>query len=164
MIRPLLRIYGLLWFLTALAAAITELVAGAATLTRGALHLPEAPAAHRGLTTVVVLAIHNGVVAGYPAALTRLGLNRRGVTRLAFGAVVAAGIAANAVLVGAALGAYGGRLLPFLAQLPVEWLALAAGAAAWFRAARSEPHLRGIAVLVAASVAAAALLEVYATP
>ncbi len=40
-------------------------------------------------------------------------------------------IIVNTLQVGAALGAYGTALLPYIPQLPLEWGGLALGASAW---------------------------------
>jgi hypothetical protein len=92
-------------------------------------------------------------------------------TRIATGALldapVAAMLAANVGLVGAALGAYGFRAVPWLVHLPLEWAALGATSAAYVRS-RTQ-RLSGDATAATAGAAAlllagAASAEAWATP
>ena len=78
--------------------------------------------------------------------------------------ITAAVMIANAATVGAALGAWGTRLLPYLPHLPLELAALACSCAAWW-SRRTEPRpLARLPLLVLSLAVLAALLEVYTTP
>lgn len=159
--------YLVLWAVTLTAAATTRALdlTGPARGVLGARLSPSAtPAAT--LSGVAVLAVHNLPICGWPLLLPAAGASRTRKSRLAAHALVAGSLMANAVLVGAAFGAYGPRLLAYTPQLPVEWLALAAGAAGWLtRRARYDRQTRVMAaVLVLAAVLAAAALETYAIP
>lgn len=164
--RTVLDIYVLLWAATVLVAV--AVAALGAALIRHWLGLRLSPAATTApsLLAVAGLAAHNLPVCGWPLLLTAAGADRgRRRRHFAHGMVVIA-VAVNVSLVGAALGAYGTRLLPYVPQLPLEWLALAAGAAGWL-CARTRAALRGVRVavaLTAAAVLGAAAIETYAVP
>ena len=86
--------------------------------------------------------------------------------RLAYRRAIADELA-NGAQIGAALAAYGPRLLPYLVHLPLEWLGLACGAATWLVARGRAPTRTTLTALAAAAtlaMVAAALLEVYGTP
>jgi hypothetical protein len=75
-------------------------------------------------------------------------------------------LAGNALRVGLALGRDGGGLVPYVPQLPVEWLAAAVAGGAWWTL-RRDPHTRtAVAYLAAvlALVAVSAAIETVATP
>ena len=74
---------------------------------------------------------------------------------------------ANTVPVGAALGAYGGVLVAYVPQLPLEWAAVALGVAAWVTERDGPLGARGRLLWFAAvawCVLAAAVLETMAVP
>ena len=78
--------------------------------------------------------------------------------------VTAALMFTSPLLVGAALGAWGTRLLPYLPHLPLELAALACSSAAWWsRRIDRRPVWRPAAYVLCLAVLAA-LVEVYATP
>jgi hypothetical protein len=80
--------------------------------------------------------------------------------------VVAAILGANALRVGLALGRWQIRLLPFVPQLPLEWLAAALAAAAWLNlrdGVRRQSALAYLAAVLVVTVAAAGV-ETIATP
>jgi Stage II sporulation protein M len=87
-------------------------------------------------------------------------------------ALIAAILIANAAQVGLAIGRWQTRLLPYLPNLPLEYLAAAAAGAAWLNARRRRDErqlqaLRASAGYAAATVillAAAACVEVLLTP
>jgi hypothetical protein len=147
-----LRCYAALWAVTLAAGALVATVPGAAGSARGRLALELAGGGARSIATFSALALDNALVCGWPALLRLLGLWELPAVSV----LVGASLALNAGVVGAALGAYGPPLVPYVVQLPIEWLALALGAAAWFGAVRS-----GWFVL---AVLAAAALETWATP
>ena len=84
--------------------------------------------------------------------------------------VVAALVAANAALIGFALGRYPGQLPPYLPHLPLEDAAVAIAAGAWVArriptvAGTPAPSLARTAALTAAVTIAAAIVETYAVP
>jgi hypothetical protein len=115
----------------------------------------------------LTLAAHNVPICAWPLLLGVAGAHRhRLATRFADGLVLAC-MVANTLPVGAALGAYGTRLLPYLPQLPLEWAALALGAGGWLiqrrRALAIGEGLRCLA-LIACVLLCAALLETAAVP
>ena len=68
---------------------------------------------------------------------------------------------------GAALGAYGAPLLPYLPQLPVEWGGLALGVSAWLvqrRRALTVAEGLGLLVLIAGVLLCSGALETVAVP
>ena len=78
--------------------------------------------------------------------------------------ITAAIMVANAGLVGAALGSWGERLLPYLPHLPLELAALACSCAAWWSRRDRPRALWRPAASVLCLAVLAALVEVYATP
>jgi hypothetical protein len=160
-------IYIGLWLVVLGASLGCRLVPGAPAAAREALALALDGGGAHTFATAVALGLHNAAVAGWPLALAALGLRDNRWTRSAVDLAVVATVAANAGLVGVALGAYGVRLIPYLIQLPVEFAAVALGAAAWFgtRQGKSDKlELTRTALLLVFSVLLAAALEVYATP
>lgn len=103
---------------------------------------------------------HNLPIAVWPLLLTPLGAHRHRWTRTAADLLVTASLAGNVAPVGAALAAYGPRLIGYLPQLPLEWAALACGPAWWLIARRRAPGARAAALWVAS--AAGALLAAAA--
>lgn len=156
-------LYLVMWSVTAIAAAAVYLLPSAFALVRANVPLALHPQ-HAHLRTAAAIAVHNSVVAGYPAALSALGLRRRTSTRLFFGSIIGLGIAANAALVGAALGAYGASLLAYLVHLPLEWAAVSAGAACWAQPSAGRITRTLQLASFAASILAAAATEVWLTP
>jgi hypothetical protein len=160
-------IYIGVWTLT-LAVALATCVLGVALPIRALLGLRLSPTATGAPTPVRVaaLALHNSPVCGWPLLLVTAGARRSRRWTSAAHALVAGSLCANAALVGVALGAYGPALLAYAPQLPLEWLALAAGGAGWLaQHARFERRERvRLALLVLYAVVAAAVLEVYAVP
>ena len=74
---------------------------------------------------------------------------------------------ANTTAVGAAIGTYGARLLPYIPQLPLEWAALALGASAWLvqrRRALLISDALGVLVLIATLLLMAGALETFGVP
>jgi hypothetical protein len=89
-------------------------------------------------------------------------------SRLVGDAIVAALLVGNAIAVGLALGRWRGALIPFVPQLPVEYLAAATAGGAWLAARRhariSGPRIAVTGVATIALTAAAAAIEVLLTP
>lgn len=116
---------------------------------------------------VLMLAVHNVPIVAWPLLLGVVGAHRHRTTRQIADVVVAACMTANIAIVGAALGAYGMRLVPYLPQLPLEWAALALGASAWLLQRHRRLTLReGLLcfALIAVVLLAAAALETVAVP
>jgi hypothetical protein len=156
-----LRAYAAAWALTAAAAA--AVVAGGAGIeaaARRSLALSFSPAAPSAWHAIALWA-HNLPIAAWPMLLGPLGArSRRG--RSAADALVAASLAANTLPVGAAIAAYGARLLPYMPQLPIEWAALACGPAWRIAARRQQLDARTGAlwlVITGALMFASALIE-----
>jgi hypothetical protein len=96
-----------------------------------------------------------------------VGAHRHRLSRRVADSAVLACIIVNTVPVGAALGGYGGALLPYIPQLPIEWAGLALGASAWLlQRDRSLAVPEGLAifVLTAGVLLCAALVETVAVP
>jgi hypothetical protein len=119
------------------------------------------------LDHVLALAAHNFPITAWPILLGVVGAHRNARPRLVGDALVLTTLVVNTAPVGAALGAYGVALLPYLPQLPVEWAALALGASGWLiQRRRPLTPLEGL-VLFAATVAlvlGAAVIETVAVP
>ena len=112
-----------------------------------------------------ILAINLRVLAA-PFLLALFGPARRRATRVAGDLLVAGLVLANTLRVGATIGRLGTRLLPYLPQLPLEWLALALCATAWLRI-RSGASTRAVclcAIATLAAAVAAASCETLLTP
>jgi hypothetical protein len=116
---------------------------------------------------VLELAAHNIPVACWPLLLGVLGVHRdRLATHVADGLLLACMIT-NTLPVGAAIGAYGTPVLPYLPQLPLEWGGLALGASGWLVQRHRPLSLAGgVSVFALSSVLlfCAALIETVATP
>lgn len=123
------------------------------------------PAPHLG--HVLALSAHNLPIAAWPLLLGVIGAHRQRIARLGADVLVAVAMFVNTAPVGAALAAYGARLIAFVPQLPLEWAALALGAAAWLcQRERALKPRQALAMLgaIAALVAIAAALETIAVP
>lgn len=121
------------------------------------------PSAARAAT----IADHNISTSAWPLLLGPLGARGRGWSRALSDIVLAAWLLVNAVPVGAAVGAYGARILPYLPQLPLEWSGVAVGASAWLverrRVLSVWERMAGTGTMAAALVCAA-VLETWAVP
>jgi hypothetical protein len=168
--RTWLIIYVATWALTLGCAAIVALVG--APLSDPVHHLlglrlaaASNPPPDPG--RLVALAAHNIPLAAWPLLLGVLGAQRSVAGRRAADCLVLACVTVNVAPVGAALGAYGAALLPYIAQLPLEWSALALGAAAWPMQRRDAMSLAsGIAVFTLLSflLLCSAAIETFAAP
>jgi hypothetical protein len=116
---------------------------------------------------MATLAAHNIPIAAWPLLLGLLVGLSDGRARRAADVVVLACVLVNTVPVGAALGAYGAQLIPFIPQLPVEWAGLAVGYGSWLiqrrRALSVQERLTWLALLSLVLLVAAGL-EIYAVP
>jgi hypothetical protein len=146
------RAVGLLWGATAAGALTIALTPGAAGATRHALQFELA--AHRGTPTELV-----GIFATNLRLVVLLALTAVARRRHRCIAIALAGVAiANALLVGAAAGAYGPAALPYLVHLPLEWAAFASALALTTHRDGRRLSLATLLLLVAA------LCETYLTP
>ncbi|HWY89297.1 MAG TPA: hypothetical protein VNY31_01360 [Solirubrobacteraceae bacterium] len=165
-----LHAYAAIWIATLAPAAIVALVGQ-----------PLARPAHRllalGLTAqrnppphvghVLALAAHNIPIASWPLLLGVLGAHRHRLATHVSDGVLLACIVVNTLPVGAALGAYGGAVLPYLPHLPLEWGGLALGASAWLaqrRQALTVSEGIGLFLLIACVLLCAAVLESVGVP
>lgn len=160
--------YVLVWAATLLPAGAVALAGGgAAGVVRGVLGLALRPDAAPAASAAVGVWLHNLPICGWPLLLTPLGAHRRRAWRVAGDLLVGGCAVMNALPVGAALGAYGGALLPYVPQLPAEWAGLAAGAGWWLACRRQAPRLRDAlvwAALIAVLLLAAAAIETWGVP
>lgn len=164
------RVYGSLWLATASIALTVGLagedVRGAVRVLLGltlSAQVNPPPTAARPLA----LAAHNIPIAAWPLLLGALGIAGTARARRLADLLLACWLLANLAPVGAALGAYGAHLLPFIPQLPLEWAGLALGASAWRMERRSpiSPRARaGAATLIAGLLLGAGALETYGVP
>jgi hypothetical protein len=165
-----LSAYAAVWAVTLTAAALVALAGRPLEVpVRRLLRLaltahgnPSPGAAH-----VLALATHNIPIASWPLLLGAIGAHRSRPARRVADSLVAAHIALNALPVGAALGAYGAALLPYVPQLPVEWAGLTLGAGGWLiqrRRALTVGEGTAVFALITAVLLGAAVLETVAVP
>jgi hypothetical protein len=162
--------YGALWALT-LATAGLLAVAGPTLQapTRRLLALTLTPSGNPPPNgwRVLALAAHNIPIAAWPLLLGLAGMQRSRRARTATDALVLACMLANTIPAGAALGAYGSALIPYVPQLPLEWAGLAAGYASWLiqrkQAIGLSQRLRWLAV-VCVPLISAAVIETTGVP
>jgi hypothetical protein len=160
-----IRTYTWVWLQTAVFAAggsaLGDPTRHSLNLTLSARTNPP-PSVGRALELVA----HNLPVAAWPLLLGVAGAHRHRLTRTLGDCALLASITLNTLLVGVAIGAYGPRLAPYVPQLPVEWAALALGAASWLAHRHSPPTvpggLRRLALIALLLVISAALETVVA--
>jgi hypothetical protein len=164
-----LGVFGAIWATTLVAALIIAVVGPLQDPARDALGLrlqaDQTPAPR--LDHMFALSAHNLGVAAWPVLLGVLGAHRRELTRHLADALLAACVAVNVLPVGAALGAYGAALLPYIPQLPLEWAGLALSASAWLLQRRRVLSVaEGVALtaLTACVILLAATLETLVVP
>ena len=153
-------VYVLLWTITLLGAllgtAFPDLAAG------GRPH----PALQESWGELASIAADNARVLSAPFLLAFFRFPAHPRTRQ-FGDLLIVGVlGANALRVGLAFGRWHTRLIPYVPQLPLEWLAAALAGAAWLALRTSTPRQTAIAYLagVLVVVTAAAAVETIATP
>jgi hypothetical protein len=158
--RELIGSLAVVWLLTAVGGLVGLLAPRLAP--GGGPH----PTLRGSVSDVLSILATNVRLLSVPFALGLLGFQRSRQAR-AFGDVlVGAVVMLNALRVGLALGRYGTRLIPYIPQLPIEWLALALSTSAWI-AARHDAQLRTLrarAIQTVLVAAAAAAIEVLLTP
>jgi hypothetical protein len=152
--------YAALWLITLLAAVIGMAVPELAPV--GGPH----PTLHGTFDDLVSIAGTNARVLSAPFLLACFRFPAHPRSRWLADLLITAILGANALHVGLALGRWQLRLLPYVPQLPLEWLAAALAAAAWLNlragARRQTAAVYLAAVLVV--VVAAAAVETIATP
>ena len=152
--------YALLWIITLLGALIGTTAPALAP--GGPLH----PTLHGSLGDLASIALTNARVLSAPFLLALFRFQDQRFTRRLGDLVIGGVLGANALRVGLALGRWHDRLLPYLPQLPLEWLAAALAAASWLalrKGARQQTALAYLAAILALVIAAAAI-ETIATP
>jgi len=152
--------YAGLWTITLLGAAIGT---AAPTLAPGGR--PH-PTLHGSLGDFVSIAETNARILSAPFLLALFRFPAQRTTRRVGDLVIGVVLGANALRVGLALGRWHARLLPYLPQLPVEWLAAALAAASWLALRTGVRRRTAFAYLAAVLglVIAAAAVETIATP
>jgi hypothetical protein len=154
------------WTLTAAAALITTALPPVGALARHELRLALVPASAPPATRMLNVALTNAFAAGWPLLLALLDGPQRAI-RLVHRALLAGWLVVNVIPVGAAIGAYGTRILPYLPHLPLEWTAIALALAGYLHARERQAPGRALlapALGLAVVLIAAAALETYATP
>jgi len=158
--RRIAATYAALWALTALGTLIGRLLPSLGP--GGRPH----PSLHGSLADLAAIAATNARVLSAPflLALFRFPSGRR--SRQLGDLLIVALLTGNALLVGLAVGRHGDQLLPYLPQLPLEWLAAAVAGGAWLALRMGARTRTAIvyAVAVLAVVGVAAAIETLATP
>ena len=165
--RPDLRVACLCWVTLTVATAL----GAAAAIAWPALGPARRPHAtlHPSLGAIASILLNNLRVLAAPFILAAARFGATRASRFTGDAIVATILVGNAVAVGLALGRWRSALIPFVPQLPIEYLATATAAAAWLDARRHAPP-RGPQMAVADAAAtigltvAAAAIEVLLTP
>lgn len=120
-----------------------------------------------GVGHVLFSEAHNLPIVAWPLLLGLIGAHRHPLAKHVADGLLTTCIIVNTLQVGAALGAYGAPLLPYLPQLPVEWAGLALGASAWLvqrRRALTVTEGFGLLALIASVLLCSAALETVAVP
>jgi len=158
--RRIAATYAALWALTALGTLIGRLIPSLAP--GGRPH----PSLHGSLADLAAIVATNARVLSAPFLLVlfRFPSGRR--SRQLGDLLIIGLLAGNALHVGLAVGRHGDKLLPYLPQLPLEWLAAALAGGAWLTL-RTDGLTRAALVYAAAVLAlvgVAAAIETLATP
>ncbi len=119
---------------------------------------------------ILSVLLNNTLVLAVPFALTWLQFPDRAATRILGDTAITVLLVRSAITVGLALGRWQTRLVPYIPQLPLEYLAAAIAAGNWLTA-RQNPHApqparasAQAAGLTIALLIAAASAEVLLTP
>lgn len=160
-----LAAYAAIWLATITPAVVVTLAGpGVQRPVRGVLGLSLTAQANPAPSVGHILALlaHNLPIAAWPLLLGVVEAHRNRRLRQLADGLLLAWIVANTLPVGAALGAYGASLIPYLPQLPLEWAALALGWGAWIaQRARAMSVPEGLAWLgaIGGTLLCAAVLE-----
>jgi hypothetical protein len=156
----LVAVLAAVWLLTAIGGLIGLLEPG---LAPGG---GPRPTLHGSVSDVLSILATNLRLLSVPFGLVLLGFQRNRHGRQFGDLLVGTVVTLNAIRVGLALGRYGNELIPYIPQLPVEWLALALSASAWITARQgAQPRaLRTAALLTFLAAATAAVIEALLTP
>jgi hypothetical protein len=158
--------YAGVWTITLAVSAAVSTV-GVRASVRHRLGLALKPDAAPQLGGVLALAAHNIPIESWPLLLGVLGAHRNRYARRATDGFLLVWLIANTLPVGAALGAYGMAVVPYLPHLPLEWAGLALGTSSWLVQRRStlSVHERVVWLALTAGVLlCAATLETVAVP
>jgi hypothetical protein len=162
--------YAIVWLVTLTSASLVTVAGGALRgLVMDVLRLQLTPRTNPppSVAGAFLLAAHNLPLQCWPVLLGAAGATRSPIARRLADAAVAALMLFNTVAVGAAIGAYGARLLPYITQLPFEWAGLALGISAWATQRQRPMTLRdglGVYLLGAGVLLFSGLLETFAVP
>jgi hypothetical protein len=153
-----------LWAITIAAAAVGAVDPGLA------LHATPHPTLRPTLDAWLSILANNARSLAVPLLLVAVGCHHHPLGRRVGDLTVGIILASNGTLVGIELGRWQAQLLPYLPQLPVEWLAVGIATATWTssRWTTDTPSDRTVvtrgAVVTAVLLAAAAAIEVLLTP
>jgi single-strand DNA-binding protein len=152
--------YAVLWMVTLLGAVIGAIVPELAPAGQ------PRPTLHGSLGDLASIAATNARVLSAPFLLAFFRFPSHRCTRRVGDLLIGGILAANALRVGLALGRWQFRLLPYVPQLPFEWLAAALAATAWLTLRNSNQRRTALAYLAAVLlvVIAAAAVETIAPP
>jgi hypothetical protein len=152
--------YAGLWIITLVGAAIGTAVP--ALTPAGRPH----PALDGSLSDFTSIAAVNARILAAPFLMAICRFPAQRCTRRLGDLVIGGVLGANALRVGLALGRWHDRLLPYLPQLPLEWLAAALTAVSWLALRSGVRPRTALAYLgaVLGLVIAAAAVETIATP
>jgi hypothetical protein len=152
------------WAITLAAAAVGAIDPGLA------LHAAPHPTLHPTLDASLSIVTNNARSLAVPLLLVAVGLHHHPLGRRVGDLAVLIILAFNGTLVGIELGRWQTQLLPYLPQLPVEWLAAGTSTAAWASSRQTTDTQTDRAVVTRAAVvtavllATAAAIEVLLTP
>jgi hypothetical protein len=153
-----------LWSITAMATLAGAVDPGLALA--GAPH----PSLHPTISAWASIVSQNARILSIPILLSLIGIQQHRVGRGLGDVTVIAILMLNGALVGIELGHWGLRLIPYLPQLPLEWLAVAIATSSWMTtrtprdSASDRRALLTAAALSAGLLAVAAAVEVLLTP
>jgi hypothetical protein len=124
---------------------------------------------HPTPSTIASIFLNNARVLAAPFILLAARFDRGRISRIAGDTIVTTILVGNATAVGFALGRWRGALIPFIPQLPVEYLAAATATTTWISGRRhhapSAPSSAAAAAIATFGLtAAAAAIEVLLTP
>ena len=164
--RACLRVWFGLWVLSVTSAVGTALVPALRDGVQSWLALRLEPHAADG-GYLVGIVVHNLRAAGWPLLVAARAARWPSRGRFIAATLVTTAATVNVVPVGAALGAYGAAVIPYLTHLPLEWAALSIPLGACLAARHQQPSVRQLALAAGAFcvlVLTAGLAETYLTP